>query len=340
MRAVVYDGPRDFTVREVPTPEPGPGEVRLRSTITGVCGTDWHIHDGGFFSTYPLIPGHEIVGVVDALGPGADAGLVLGQQVVADNTQLCGECHFCRRDQPLFCRHFRSLGVNAPGGLAEYLVVPVAKCFDAADLPADVAVMTEPTACAVHGMDVLDLRPESDVLLFGAGPTGLVLAQLLVHGGSASVTVAAPTRFKLDLAEGFGIDRTVQIDRSDPAAALDVLKGLASDGFDAVIEAAGVPTLMERCPELVKDGGTFMIYGMAGEDDRISLSPYEIFKRELTVRGSFAQTHNFDRALAVLRSGRVKTEGIVTHRFPLDAYGDALAALRSDPTCLKASIVQ
>lgn len=316
MKAVVYDGPREFDVREIPTPEPGPGEVRLRSTMTGVCGTDRHIHEGGFFSSYPLTPGHEIVGVVDALGPDV-SGLEPGQQVAADNTQLCGHCYFCQRDQPLFCRNFLSLGVNAPGGFAEYVVVPAAKCFDASDLP------------------------ESDVLLFGAGPTGLVLAQLLAHGGAARVTVAAPTRFKLDVAEQFGIDRTVQVDRGDVGATIESVKALAPPhGYDAVIEAAGVPSLLERSLELVKDGGVLMVYGMTDEEDRISLSPYEIFKRELTVKGSFAQTHNFDRALAVLRTGRVKTDGIVTHRFPLGQYGAALDALVDDPTCLKAVIAQ
>lgn len=290
--------------------------MRLRSTMTGVCGTDRHIHEGGFFSSYPLTPGHEIVGVVDALGPDV-SGLEPGQQVAADNTQLCGHCYFCQRDQPLFCRNFLSLGVNAPGGFAEYVVVPAAKCFDASDLP------------------------ESDVLLFGAGPTGLVLAQLLAHGGAARVTVAAPTRFKLDLAEQFGIDRTVQVDRGDVGATIESVKALAPPhGYDAVIEAAGVPSLLERSLELVKDGGVLMVYGMTDEEDRISLSPYEIFKRELTVEGSFAQTHNFDRALAVLRTGRVKTDGIVTHRFPLEQYGAALDALVDDPTCLKAVIAQ
>lgn len=339
MKAVIYDAPRQFTVREVPTPEPGPGEVRLRSTLTGVCGTDRHIHEGGFFSAYPLTPGHEIVGVVDAVGPGVD-GFQAGQQVAADNTQLCGHCYFCRRDQPLFCRNFRSLGVNAPGGFAEYVLVPAAKCFDASDLPAEVVVMTEPTACAIHGMDVLDLKPESDVLLYGAGPTGLILAQLLVHGGASSVTVAAPTRFKLDLAEQFGVDRTVLVDRADVAGAVERVRGLAPHGFDVVIEAAGVPELVERSVQLVKDGGTLMVYGMAGEQDRMQVSPYEIFRRELTLKGSFAQTHNFDRSLAVLRSGRVQTQGIVTHQFPLDRYGAALAALTGDPTCLKAAIAQ
>ena len=93
-----------------------------------MCGTDLHIHDGGFFSKYPLTPGHEIVGRVDAVGEGV-AGIAVGQRVAADNTVLCGYCSSCRRDEPLFCRNFYSLGVNGPGAFAEFVTVLAEKCF-------------------------------------------------------------------------------------------------------------------------------------------------------------------------------------------------------------------
>jgi D-arabinitol dehydrogenase (NADP+) len=337
MRAVVYEGPRRFSIAELPAPEPGPGEVRLVPVLSGMCGTDLHIHEGGFFSAYPLTPGHEILGRVEVVGPEV-VGLEEGQLVAADNTVLCGHCYFCRRDQPLYCRNFYSLGVNGPGGFAEATLVRAEKCFPAGDLVPEVAVMTEPTACAVHGMDVLDLRPGSDVLIWGAGPTGLILAQLVLHGGAARVTVAAPTEFKLDLARAYGVDETVRVERRDPAGSVAALRDLAPLGFDVVVEATGATAVAAECLPLVKDGGTLLVYGMAGEEDTIPLSPYEVFRRELTIKGSFAQTHCFDRALAVLRSGRVRTEGILTHRFALDGYGEALEALRSDPSCLKSAI--
>jgi D-arabinitol dehydrogenase (NADP+) len=333
----VYDEPRRFRVADVPTPEPGPGEVRLAGVLSGMCGTDLHIHDGGFFSRYPLTPGHEILGRVDAVGQDVVEPRE-GQVVAADNTVLCGHCYFCRRDQPLFCRNFYSLGVNGPGGFAEATIVRAEKCFPADDLAPEVAVMTEPTACAIHGMDVLDLRPGSDVLIWGAGPTGLILAQLVLHGGAARVTVAAPTEFKLDLARGYEVDETVQVDRREPAAAVARVRDLAPLGFDVVIEATGATAVAAQCLPLVKDGGTMLVYGMANEGETVAFSPYEIFRRELTIKGSFAQTHCFDRALAVLRSGRVRTDGILTHRFALDGYGAALEALRSDPSCLKSAI--
>lgn len=338
MRAVVYDAPGAFSVREVPVPEPGPGEVRLAVEMAGMCGTDVHIDAGGFFSRYPLTPGHEIVGRVDALGDGVTS-LARGERVVADNTVLCGHCAPCRRGEPLFCANFYSLGVNGPGGFADCVVVRAEKCFAAGDLDLGTAVMAEPTACVVHGLDVLDLRPGADVLVFGAGPTGLVLAQLLAHGGAARVTVAAPTARKLDLARSYGTDVTVEIDRSDPARALPVLRAAAPDGYDVVVDATGAASVVEICLGLVRDGGTFFVYGMADEQLSVPLHPYEVFRRELTIKGSFAQTHCFERALALLRSGRVRTDGLVTHEFALGDYGLALEATRSDRSCVKAAVV-
>ena len=337
MRAVVYSAPRQFEVRTVPTPVPGVGEVRLAVEMAGMCGTDLHIHDGGFFSKYPLTPGHEIVGRVESLGEAVE-GLAVGQQVAADNTVLCGYCPSCRRDEPLFCRNFYSLGVNGPGAFAEFVIVRAEKCFPADDLSLSTAVMTEPTACAIHGMDVLNLRPGSDVLVFGAGPTGLVLAQLLVHGGAARVTVAAPTEFKLALAREYGVDRQCR-STGESRSSLDRAARRRTGrlrrrrrGDWRLWRSASCPC---RSPAMAALSSST---GWPTSKPSLSVHPYEIFRREPTVKGSFAQTHCFDRALGVLRSGRVRTEGIVTHEFDLGAYDGALEALRNDPSCMKAAI--
>src|SRR6266545_4291491 len=217
MRAVVYQRPGQFEVTDVPDPRPSPGEVLLQSVAAGVCGTDLHLLAGEFLARYPLVPGHEIVGRVAELGEGV-TGLRVGELVAADNTVLCGD--------------FTSLGCNAPGAFAELLAVRADKCFPLDGLDPMVAVMTEPLACAMHGADVLGLRPGSDVLVFGAGPTGLLLAQLLLHGGAARLTVAAPSEHKLALARHFGADETLRIPRDAPATAFEPLRKLAPYGFD------------------------------------------------------------------------------------------------------------
>jgi threonine dehydrogenase-like Zn-dependent dehydrogenase len=240
MKAVVYDQPRSFTVKDVAEPHAGPGEVRLRIVLAGVCGTDGHLHQGEFDPVYPLTPGHEIVGEVDALGEGVTAPLA-GQRVVLDNMQSCGTCTSCRRARPAFCASLVAQGVNAPGGFARYIVAPAGKCHPVDDLSAEVAVLAEPTACVMQ----LDLRPGSDVVVF------------------------------------------------------------------------------------------VFVYGMTEEAAELTVSPYEIFRRELVIKGSFSQAYSFDRAISALRGGRVRTEGIITHRFGLDDYGAALAAL-ADSACIKA----
>lgn len=333
MRAVVYDAPRSFAVRTVERPTAGPGEVVVDVDLAGVCGTDLHLHEGGFFASFPLTPGHESTGTVRAVGEGV-THLAVGQRVAVDNASSCGRCARCSRGQHLFCEDFRSLGVNGPGGFAESLVSPAHKVYPADDLAPDVAVLAEPLACAVHGLDVLALRPGADVLVIGAGTTGLLLSQLLIHGGAGQVTVAAPTAFKLELAEAYGVDRVVQVTR-DAGETARTLATLQPDGFDVTIDVTGASSVVEMLPSLTADDGTVFVYGMCDEDARVAWSPYEIFRRQLTVKGSFAQVDCLDRALAFLRSGRVRTDGLVTHRFPLEAYGEALETLRSDPTSLK-----
>lgn len=336
MQAVVYERPGDFELRRVTLPEPGPGQMRLRVLLAGVCGTDLHLHDGEFGPTYPLIPGHEIVGEVDKVGPGVN-GVRVGERVTVDNTSSCGRCAECRRARPAYCWFLVAQGVNAPGGFAEFVVTDANRCFNVDDLDPEVAVFTEPTACVIHGLDVLGLRPGSTVLLFGAGPTGLLLTQLLARSGAAHLTVAAPTRAKLDRALAGGADEVALMDRAHPDAAAARLLATSPEGFDVVIDATGATSVLEQTLALTRTGGTVFVYGMAPEAAHWGIAPYEIFRRELTIKGSFAQQFSFDRALADLRTGRISTAAMVTHRFTLDDYAGALAAI-TDSACIKAVI--
>lgn len=337
MKAIVFREGSQWAVEDVEKPQVGAGDALLRVIQTGVCGTDEHLLHGGFIAKFPLIPGHEMVGEVMELGEDCE-GVVVGDNVVVDNTVLCGECNACREGRDLFCERFGSLGCNMPGGFAEYVVVRASKLYPIGDLDPDVAVFTEPTACAVHGVDVLELAPASDVLIFGAGPTGLILSQLLKTAGAARVTVAAPTRSKLDVAEALGADHTVQISRDNPEDAIGQLREIAPNGFDAVIEATGSTAVLEMAISLTRTGGTVLVYGLAGEDATASVKPYEIFSRELTIRGSFAQTHCIGRALFALQTGRVRTEGLITTKVSLGEFDRAIANLH-DSSEIKTIVV-
>jgi len=337
VRAVLYQQPGRFEIVDLPTPVPGQGEVRVAMVATGICGTDVHINDGNFFAVFPLTPGHEPYGVVDALGDDV-SGLVVGQRVAVNGNSGCGACAFCRRGRPLLCRQFSALGVTGPGGFAEFMLAPAAQCFAVDGLADDAAVLVEPTACAVHGVEVLAPEPGSDALVLGSGPTGLILAQLLAHAGAARVTVAAPSAFKLEVAHGLGVDETVLFDRGDASGSVHRLRELAPEGFDVVVDATGAAQVNEETLALARDGGTILWYGVVPPDERVAVSPYEVYRRELTIKGSFAQINSFPRSIAMLRGDRVRTDGIITHRFALDTFGGALEAVRGDRSCLKAIV--
>ncbi|GAA4537092.1 zinc-dependent alcohol dehydrogenase family protein [Pseudonocardia xishanensis] len=337
MRAIRYDHAVDHYLADLPDPEPAPGEVRIAVRATGVCGTDVHLHEGEFGPVYPLTPGHEVVGEVVELGDGV-TGLRTGQTVAVDNMVPCGACDNCQRAQPAFCRTLRAFGVTAPGGFAQFMVAPATRCHPVDDLDLDTAVLAEPLSCAIHGLDVLGPQAGADVLLLGAGPTGLILTQVLRSGGAGRLTVAASTEFKLELARGYGADETVRVRLTPDAESVAQLRKAAPDGYDVVIDATGSIDAMGHAVGLLRNGGTMLVYGMAGEQQQLPISPYEIFRRELTITGSFARSYGFDRAVRMLRTGRVRADGFVTHRFGLDGYGEAIRTVVHDSSCLKAVV--
>jgi D-arabinitol dehydrogenase (NADP+) len=198
--------------------------------------------------------------------------------------------------------------------------------------------LLNPVACVVHGLDVLGLRPGVTVLLFGAGPTGLILTQLLAGSGANELTVAAPTQAKLDLARVRGADRTVLGTAITQLLPSRNYAKPRRTGFDVVIDATGALVVLAQTLALTRTGGTVFVYEMTPQSTVWPIAPYDIFRRELTIKGSFAQQFSFDRALSALRNGRVKTEGMISKRFTLGAYDEALAAV-ADSSVVKALIV-
>lgn len=198
------------------------------------------------------------------------------------------------------------------------------KVFHLGDLSYDQGVLVEPTACAVHGLDMMDVKPGDDILLFGTGPTGIILAQLLKHAGAANLVVVASDERKLAVVKELGADETVVMNRSDYAAHESKLFEKFPKGFDMVIDATGAKEVIQQMPKFAKMGAKIVIYGVASVSDEITISPYEVFRKELKIIGSFAQTHCFDRAIAFIRNGIVKTDGLITHRFKLEDFGKAI----------------
>ena len=251
-------------------------------------------------------------------------GLSQKQRVVGNSNESCGKCFYCMRGDFLLCLNLRAYGVTQDGGFAQYLRIKADRIFPIGNLTSREAVMVEPSACAVHGMEVLAMKPGSDVLLFGAGPTGQVLAQLLKLNGAGRLVVAAPPGPKLELAGRLAADEIVPMDRKNPDKHRNRLRELNPTGFDYIVEATGSAFVCEDALQFVRRGGTLLVYGVYPETETVRFNPFDLFRREITIKGSFAQIDAFPRALAYLESGKIKVNEIVTDEFALEDWAKVL----------------
>lgn len=254
----------------------------------------------------------------------------MGDRIAADVGQTCGKCHYCRRGQLLMCEAFTAAGVQSDGGFAEYIRYPANKCFKINNLTDEEATLLEPASCAVHGMDKLQMPFGSNVLLIGAGPTGLILAQLMKLGGASKVTIAANAGIKMDLARKLGAaDEYIDLDRSNADAQWAQIKKDNPHGFDVVAECTGVEKIVNDSINYVARGGTLLVYGVYEGDARVSWPPSKIFGDEIRIIGSFSQVYCFPRAVEFLDSGKVNVKGMVTDVYTIDQWQEALDKMNS-----------
>ena len=160
--------------------------------------------------------------------------------------------------------------------------------------------------------------------MFGAGPTGIILAQLLRRAGGGRMVIADPHPEKLDILRKYGFTDLVVMDKADPSKHTEAIKALQPKGFDIVIDATGAASVFAGCFNFVHMGSKIVSYGVCAADAKVPVSPYEIFSQEYTILGSFAQTHCFGRALEYLESGAVQVKELISHELPLEEYGKGL----------------
>ncbi|MEV6109135.1 zinc-dependent alcohol dehydrogenase family protein [Streptomyces sp. NPDC051940] len=314
MRAAVIEAPGRVTVTTVPDPTPGPREVVVEVASCGLCGTDLHILQGEFAPSLPLVPGHEFAGRVAAVGS-AVTELAVGDKVAVDPSLPCHECRYCRTGRGNLCDRWAAIGVTVPGGAAEYAAAPVANCVK---LPEHIAVedaaLIEPLSCAVRGYDVLGSRIASSVLIYGSGTMGLMMLELAKRTGAASVDVLDVNPERLATAQKLGCSRT--------ATASAELAG--SGGWDVVIDATGNAAAIQDGLEQVAKGGVFLQFGVADYATTATISPYRVYNQEITITGSMAVLHSFERAAELLAAGVLDPQVFISHRLPLEEYPRAL----------------
>jgi 2-desacetyl-2-hydroxyethyl bacteriochlorophyllide A dehydrogenase len=321
MKAVVFEEVGKWSFRnDYPDPSCGPNEVVVRVRSCGICGTDHHILKGEFIQQFPLIPGHEFSGeIVEA---GKDVKYFRsGDRVSVHPNIYCGECYFCQHEQDNHCLNLNGYGTTRDGGFAEYAVVSAANCYAVSEsLSFQEAAFVEPVACVVHGLNRMRIFPGDDVLLFGAGPIGLLLLQALRHGGASKVVAVDKQVNRLSVAKSLGAYATVQAGPDQQAE----LNSYAPHGYSIVIDATGVPAVVQQAFQYIKPYGQYLQFGVTPPDATIQIKPYDVYRQDWNVIGSFALLSDFHPAIAWLESGAIDVKSLVSHFLPLEDFAKGL----------------
>ncbi|WP_326697338.1 alcohol dehydrogenase catalytic domain-containing protein [Streptomyces sp. NBC_01754] len=318
-RSLVVDRPGSHRLVREPAPEPGPGEVRVRVAAAGICMSDRELYDGhrdAAHVRYPVVPGHEWAGTVEAVGAGVDAGLV-GRSTVAEGFRACGTCERCRCGETSLCTAgYDETGFTRPGAFADHVVVPARLLHplaDDADLRA--AALLEPAAVTAAAVRAGAPEPGERVAVLGAGTLGLLAVQLLTAFSPAGITVIDPRKERVAAALGFGADEALL-----PEEARQV-----RGRHDLVVETAGAPSTAAEACLLARRGGRVVLTGMF-TPGAVGIDPVHLSLSQLTVRSVFgASSAAWSYAVRAFTAGLLAPAPLITHTFPLERFADAVA---------------
>jgi threonine dehydrogenase-like Zn-dependent dehydrogenase len=329
-------------------PEPATDELLMRVTRVGICATDLHLLDGHIGDPFPLVPGHEFVGVVHSIGPEAaeSRGLAVGDRIAVEMLLPCGACARCREGRYNLCDADdpglgspvgREYGVNIPrttspglwGGYADHLIVPAEAIVHRlpADLDWDTAALVEPLAVAFRSIARGRVVPGDTVVVIGPGPVGLLIAAAAKIAGAEKVIMVGTRANRLELAKRFGADVTINSRTTPdvPAAVRDALGGLA----DVAIEIAGVPEAQTQAATLVRRGGRVVLAGACGWEANVTFgSDRDLLTREIDVLPSFLSAGGYEPSIEALARNRFPFGDLVSHRFPLEDVATAYDVVR------------
>jgi len=326
--AVFYAANEPLRIEEVPTPEPGPGEILVKVAACGLCHTDLHYLDHGVptFKKPPLILGHEVSGTIAALGQGASEWQA-GDRVLLPAVYGCGECDMCRKGRENVCERMVMFGNNVDGGYAEYMLAPAK---DALALPEEIplvegAIIADATTTPFHAVvNRGRVKPGDQVVVFGCGGIGLNVVQVAAAVGAQVIAVDIVDE-KLEWAKRFGAQATInagQVERVDKE-----VRKLTGGGADVGFEAIGNPTVQAQTFNSLRTGGRFVVVGFASKP--MTLNTGKVMYREMEIIGSLGcRAVDYPRVIELARQGKIKVKEMVTAHFPLDDINAGLDALR------------
>ncbi|MBD5770858.1 zinc-binding alcohol dehydrogenase family protein [Marinomonas colpomeniae] len=309
MKSVFCIQPGVMEIHDTPRPEDKPGHVIIKIKHIGVCGTDIHAFAGQQpFFQYPRVLGHELSGLIDSVGDGVN--MAIGQHVYVIPYMACGNCIACRHSKPNCCTDIQVIGVHVDGGMCEYLQVPVEYVVETNNMPLDQMAVVECLAIGAHAVRRSELQANTNVLVVGAGPIGMGIAQFAKERG-ARVIMMDTNKERLDFCKNdLHVDDIVLAG----SEATEQLAKLTDDEFlMSVFDATGNPKAMESCFQWVAHGGRLILVSVVKAN--IQFADPEFHKREMSVIGSRNATkEDFEHVIKCLREERVVAASMITHR--------------------------
>lgn len=307
MMALQITKPHEPEILTFELPGPKPWEVLIKVMASGICGTDIHILDGEYLGSYPVIPGHELSGVVEKIGQ-AVSRIKVGDKVAVEPNIACDNCSYCLNNQQNFCENWQAVGVTLPGGMAEYVVAPEKAVFCIGELEFEEGAFVEPLSCVLHGLQKTSIRLADRVVIFGAGPIGLLLLQVVKVQGARSVTMVELDDARAEAAQALGADRVYRS-----------LDDLPKDAFDVVIDATGVIPVMKRSPEFARKGGKVLLFGVPPKTT-VDFDAFTLFIKGLTILTSYTSVRNSLQAINLLKNKRIDVKPLISHRLSLTEF--------------------
>ena len=329
MRATIFEAPGTVSVQDRTVAAPGPGEVLLRVAAASLCASDVRVYRGEKYARAGVIPGHEIAGVVEVVGPDVD-DVSEGQRVIVCPIRACGHCRYCLVGRRNRCRNRQTLGYDLDGGFAEQLLVP-AELVRAGHLlpvpeglPLDLAALTEPAACVLNSLELCVTAPGDSLAILGAGPMGLMHVLLARAAGAGLVIVSEPVAERRELARRWGADLVLDPGSDDVAAAVKGATG--GYGADGVVVTVGAHALVEPALGLVRQQGVVNLFAGFPPGKSVPFDPNLVHYGEIVLSGSQnATTDQYRRTLALL--GHVAhMDEVVTNRYDIEHAPQAYAS--------------
>lgn len=330
MRAILKEAAREgLTLKDVPPPKIGPGEVLIRVRRVGLCGTDLHIYHWDPWAAGrlkpPVIIGHEFSGVVEEIGPGV-RDISPGDKVTAEGHIACGTCFQCRTGLGHICRRVRIIGVDVDGAFADFIAMPAGNVWKIDPrISLEVAALHDPLGNAFHTVMASDVRGKV-VLVLGCGPIGVLCCAIAKASGAARVLASELSENRIALAVRMGADRVIHPGREPLVEA--VAAETDGAGADVVMEMSGAVPAIQQAFQAVRDGGEVSLLGLPSERIPVDVSHDIIFKG-ITVRGIVGRRmyETWYQMRAFLLAGLIDPTPVITHRFAMNEVEEAMKAI-------------